>query len=602
MGVLKSGTQLAAVAAASALLLAACGGGSSSSESSSSGGSAAASGGASAAASGGASAAASGGAATGEGTPGGTLTILTNAEQLLTLDPQVVYTGEDLAFLGATITRTLTAFKNSADNIEGTSLVPDMATDTGTVTNGGKTWAFTLRDGVTWEDGSAVTCEDVKYGVSRTFDIGVSNGGPTYAVAYLDIPSADDGSSKYKGPSAKDAAGQALFDKAVVCAGNTVTFNLKKPVPDFNYAVTLHAFAAVKQSADTGAEYANKPMSDGPYKISEYSKGKGGKLVLVRNDKWSAASDDYRKAFPDSWVMNFGLDETVIDQRVIQDSGDDSTAMSQGMTSASLPIVFEDDALKGRAVDAFDPYSRYVAINVEKVPDLKVRQAIGVALDRAALLKNAGGTFAGDLADGAVKPNIGIDYAPTGLWDTLLGQAVPPEGDPEFAKKLLAEAGVTNPTFTLDYGQSDDADKAAAIWVESEARAGITIKPNPIEPGQYYGVVFKDPNELITGGWGPDWPNASTVIPPLFTQEGGWDLGRVNDKAFNEKVQAASVELDRPTQAKMWQDLNTEAAKNMWNVPTRFGRDQRMAGSKVQPIYSWPAYGSWPYESMYVTQ
>ena len=68
----------------------------------------------------------------------------------------------------------------------------------------------------------------------------------------------------------------------------------------------------------------------------------------------------------------------------------------------SLPIVFEDDALKGRAIDAFDPYSRYVAINVEKVPDIKVRQAIGVALDRAALLKNAGGSFAGELADGQV--------------------------------------------------------------------------------------------------------------------------------------------------------------------------------------------------------
>ena len=109
MGVYKSGARFAAVAVAGAMLLAACGGSSGSSESS-------------AAASGGASAEASGGAATGEGTPGGTLTILTNAEQLQTLDPQVVYTGEDLAFLGATITRTLTAFKNSPDNDEGTSL------------------------------------------------------------------------------------------------------------------------------------------------------------------------------------------------------------------------------------------------------------------------------------------------------------------------------------------------------------------------------------------------------------------------------------------------------------------------------------------------
>ena len=383
----------------------------------------------------------------------------------------------------------------------------------------------------------------------------------------------------------------------------TITFNLKKPVPDFNYAVTLHAFAAVPQALDTGAEYGNKIVSNGPYKIESYEKGKGGKLVLVRNENWSQDSDPFRKAYPDKWQVDFGLDETVIDQRLIADSGNDQAAMSQGMLTATLPQVFDEASeLKGRAVDAFDPYVRYAAINVEKVPDPKVRQAIAVALDRAALLKNAGGKFAGDYADGVIKPNIGADYAPTGLWEDLLGQAVPPEGDPEFAKKLLAEAGAKDLTITFDYAQSDDNDKAAAIWVESLKRAGITVKPNPIEAGQYYGVVFDNPNEIMGGGWGPDWPNASTVIPPLYTVEGGWDLSRVDDKAFNEKVQAASVELDRAKQATMWQELNKEAAKNMWVIPLRFGRDQRMAGSKIGPIYSWPAYGSWPYAAMYVQQ
>ena len=588
MGIVKSGTRLAAVAAAGALLLAACGGSSTSSESG--------------AASAPASAAASGGAGGGEPQAGGTAYILTNAEQLLTLDPQVVYTGEDLAFLGATLTRTLTAYKMSPDNNEGTSLVPDMATDTGTVTNGGKTWAFTLKDGITWETGEPVTCADVAYGVSRTFDIGVTNGGPTYAIAYLDIPSAEDGSSAYKGPA--DGTGQELFDKAVSCSadGKTITFNLNKAVPDFNYAVTLHSFAAVPKAADTGAEYGNKIVSNGPYKISEYQKGKGGKLVLVRNENWDPASDGYRKAYPDTWQVDFGLDETVIDQRVIQSSGNDETALTQGLTTASLPLVFDDPAVASRAIDAFDPYTRYTAINVEKVPDKLVRQAIGVALDREALLKNAGGKYAGEFADGAVKPNIGMDYAATGLWEGLLGQPVPGTGDPEFAKKLLAQAGVKDLTITLDYAQSDDGDKAAAIYVESLKKAGITVKPNPIEPGQYYGVVFKDPNELLVGGWGPDWPNASTVIPPLFTQAGGWDLSRVDDKAFNDKVLAASTELDRAKQATMWQELNKEAAEQMWIIPTRFGRDQRLAGTKIGPVYSWPAYGSWPYAEMYITQ
>ena len=569
----KSKATLAIGIAAGALILAACSGGSSDGGSSSSG------------------------APWGDGQPGGTLTILSPAEQILSLDPQVVYTGEDLAFLGATIQRSLTAYQVAPGDAEGTTLVPDMATDTGTASNGGKTWQFTLRDGMKWENGNPVTCADVAYGVSRQFDIGLTEGGPVYAVSYLDIPTDADGNSEYKGPA--DGTGQELFDKAVVCDGNTITFNLNQPVPDFNYAVTL-GFSAVPADIAAGVEYGDKPLSNGPYKISEYSKGKGGKLVLVRNENWSADVDPYRKAYPDSWVVNFGIEESVADQRVIQSSGEDEFAMVQSLTTASLPIVFEDPQYESRRIDAFDPYTIYAAVNVEKIPDAKCRQAIGVALDREALLLNAGGTYAGEFADGVVKPNIGIDYAPTGLWDGLLGQPVPGTGDPEFAKKLLSEGANCPTEITLDYAQSEDNDKAAAIWVESLARAGITVKPNPIERGQYYGVVFENGNEIMTGGWGPDWPNASTVIPPLFVQ--GWNLSRVDDKAFNDEVSAASVELDRNTQATMWHELSKKAAEQMWVVPTRFGRDQRLAGTKVGPIFSWSAYGSYPYPIMYAAQ
>ena len=538
-----------------------------------------------------------GGGSGGEGQPGGTLTILSPAEQFLTLDPQVIYTGEDLAFAGATIMRSLTAYQVAPGDAEGTTLVPDMATDTGTATNGGKTWQFTLRDGMKWEDGSPVTCEDVAYGVSRQFDIGLTEGGPTYGVSYLDIPTDDEGNSAYKGPA--DGTGQELFDAAVSCDGQTITFNLNQAVPDFNYAVTL-GFSAVPAAMAAGVEYGDKPMSNGPYKIQEYQKGKGGKLVLVRNENWSADVDPYRKAYPDSWVVNFGVEESVADQRVIQSSGEDEYAMVQGLTTASLPIVFEDPQYESRRIDAFDPYTIYAAVNVEKIPDEKCRQALGVALDRDALLLNAGGTYAGTYADGVVKPNIGIDYAPTGLWDGLLGQPVPGTGDPEFAKKLLAEGSNCPTEVTLDYPQSEDGDKAAAIWVESLGKAGITVKPNPIERGQYYGVVLENGNEIMTGGWGPDWPNASTVIPPLFVQ--GWNLSLVDDPAFAEKSQAAQVELDRETQATMWHELSKEAAQKMWVIPTRFGRDQRLAGTKVGPIFSWSAYGSYPYPIMYAVQ
>jgi len=45
------------------------------------------------------------------------------------MDPQRIYTGEDIAFFSATIQRSLTAYKYSTDPSEGTTIVPDAATD-----------------------------------------------------------------------------------------------------------------------------------------------------------------------------------------------------------------------------------------------------------------------------------------------------------------------------------------------------------------------------------------------------------------------------------------------------------------------------------------
>ncbi len=154
--------------------------------------------------------------------------------------------------------------------------------------DGGKTWAFTLRDGVKWEDGSDVTCADIKYGVSRTFAQTVITDGPTYAISLLDIPKDKDGNSIYKGPYETKNNDTASFDKAVECSsdGKTITFHLNQPAGDFNYTVTLSSFAAVPKAKDTGEKYDTSVVSDGPYKISEYTKGQ--QLVLVRNPNWSA--------------------------------------------------------------------------------------------------------------------------------------------------------------------------------------------------------------------------------------------------------------------------------------------------------------------------
>jgi peptide/nickel transport system substrate-binding protein len=588
MGKAKFGLRAAALVSVAAMTLAACGGGGSDDESSG----------------------AKGGDA-GKPVKGGTLTFLTVQEQFAHMDPQRNYTGEDLAFASGYLNRTLTSFKLSTNEEEANTLTADLATDTGTPSEDAKSWQFTIRDGVKWEDGSPVTCEDVKYGVSRTFATDLIVDGPQYAVAYLDIPKDKEGASVYKGPYVTKGNDTAAYDKAVTCEGSTITFNLAIPVPDFNQTVTLSAFAPVPKAADTGEKYDDKVVSSGPYKIAEYSKG--SQLVLDRNENWDPETDEYRGAYPDKIVVKFGIEPSVIDQRLIQDSGPDAqtTTFGDSVQSSNLATVFKDDRFKDRRADEFDAYSYYYAVNTSKLPNLKHRQAIAVALDRAQIRTIQGGSFGGDLGDGVIKPNLAADYAPSEMWSGLLGQEIPDTGDPEYAKQLIEESGEPMPTITFDYGDTPERNKEAASMVASLGKAGIKVKPNPIEVSQYYAIVF-DPDKaghIMWAGWGPDWPNASTVIPELFTPAGGFNLSQVKDKAYAAKVQEAKTNTDRAAQSEQWKALNKEAMQNVWAIPTLFGRSQSLAGSKVHAAsgkggnpYLWAPYGSWSYADLYVTE
>jgi peptide/nickel transport system substrate-binding protein len=582
---INNGLRLAAVVSVGALALAACGGGSSSSSE--------------------ASSAASGG--TTAGTPGGTITQLTSAQQWLHDDPQRIYTGADIAFFGGYTTRTLTNYKYAPGG-EGNTIVPDMATDTGTPNADATSWQFTLRDGVSFQDGTPVTCADIKYGVSRTFATDVITDGPTYAISMLDIPKAEDGSSTYKGPYNTDPTNDtASFDKAITCSadGKTITFNLSRSVADFNYTVAYPAFSPVPKASDTGEKYDDAVISTGPYKIQEYTKGQ--KMVLVRNENWQKSSDDYRPAYPDQVVVLFGQDAAAIDQRIIADAPEDQSTVSYAnLQPENLATVFSggDPRFEGRTFNDYDPFVRYTAINTAKITNLKLRQAIVAAMNNAEYIAARGGDFAGDRADGLIKPNLPLDYKPTGLWDTLYGEAIPVEGNVELAKKLIAEAGEPMPELTYQFPNNPVDEKIAAAIQKSLGAAGITVKLEPIEPGQYYGIVL-DPTkakELMRSGWAPDWPNASTVLPELFGSTGGFNLSQVKDADFDAKVKDALTTLDRTAQGAKWAELNTYAMQNAWAIPHLFAKAQALAGSKVGNVYMWFPYGTYAYGDLYVKQ
>ena len=528
---------------------------------------------------------------------GGTLHILDQATGATNLDPQRIYTGADLGFLGTTITRTLTSYKAVAGT-DGTTLVADLATDTGTASDGAKTWTFTLRDGGTFEDGSAITCADIQYGVSRTWAHDVTGDeGPLYAIQYLDV--AED----YPGPYKATAAQQEAFSKGVECKDDkTIVFHLKVAVGDFNYTVALLAFAPVPKAADTGDKYTLKPVSSGPYKIESYTEGDS--LVMVRNDKWSQATDEVRTPHVDKIIWHFGLDENVIDERMIADQGDDQAAIVYGaLLPQNLQTVFEDDKFKDRRTDGYDGFVSYTMVNLKTVNCLAIRKAIWLAIDREALRTAAGGPYTGTFATGFINPRLSVDFA-----DNTLPEGLNADGTPnvEAAKALMDEAKAdpkcadayklaTETGMRFDHGDTELWKKIIAIWIDSLGKAGIKINDNPIEPSKYYATINENPGDLMRAGWAADWNNASTVIPPLFIKDGGFAYNNTwDDPAYPEfaaKVAAAQAETDRPTQAAAWKELNQWLVDNVWNIPGSYTRGQNLVGSKIRNGFQWYPFG-----------
>src|SRR5215213_9701005 len=98
-----------------------------------------------------------------EGSKGGTAIFYNGVRQTEHWDPQRMYIGRDLNNSGRLFYRSLVALPASDDPTP----VADLATDTGQSSDEGKTWAFTVRDDVKWQDGKPITCEDFKYGASR---------------------------------------------------------------------------------------------------------------------------------------------------------------------------------------------------------------------------------------------------------------------------------------------------------------------------------------------------------------------------------------------------------------------------------------------------
>lgn len=529
--------------------------------------------------------------------PGGTLRYYVQ-DPFGTVDPQRIYTGVIITSFTRTVYRQLVAFPISTDAEAGNTPVPDLATDTGTATQGGRTWSFTLKHGVTWEDGRPITCQDLRYGASRAFATDVVVGGPKYLLSYLDIPlDPRTGLPAYRGPYSGE--GQALFDRAVTCDGTTITYRFNRPWPDFPLAIaSLHLLDPYRQDQDRGGRSRFRIFSNGPYRVAGNVWDKGEGATLIRNDSYDPRSDstDLRRALPDEIEFDFGQAiETTYDRLIADDDGD-----QQAVTSDVAPPVDYSQitgAVAARSSRVPSPYVIFLAPNFRSgvMTDPAAREALQVATNIDAYLAALGGDNAGVPAESVVHPAVaGYRKNPAFAGSNA--------GDPDAGRQLLEDAGIDTPVpITLTYPASETGDNAAAALKETWDQAGFEVTlDGEVGPYEADGRPGED-SEVTLVGWGADWPSAITVVPPIFdsrinltADSHGNDVGAYDSDEFNALADQAQAAGTLEQQSAALQRADALLGKDIAYIPLQVVRFYLLHGSRVTGYVSTPSSYGYP--------
>jgi peptide/nickel transport system substrate-binding protein len=533
------------------------------------------------------------------GAKGGTLKLI-SAQDADSWDPARGY----YAFvwdMNRFYTRTLLGYP-SAQGADGLKLVPDLAQALPEISADGKTYTFKLKAGVKFEDGSAITSKDVKYGIERIFAQDILPGGPVYLIDKLDQ------GQKYPGPY-KDTDPAKMGLKSIETPDDqTIVFHLASAFADFQYLLAMPGAGPVPPAKDTGAQYGQKPVSSGPYMFESYDPGK--KVVLVRNPNWDASTDTIRKALPDRVELTISTNADEIDNQLIDGTMDLDVGQT-GVQSAAQVKILQDPNLKKNADNPVTGFIRYAAMAtiVKPFDNVHCRKAVIYAADHTALQTTRGGPIAGgDIGTNMLPPNIlGSDpsYDPYNVT----------QGAPQIdkAKQELAACGQPNgfkTTIAVRNNRPKEVKGAESLQQALKA-VGIDAAIFQYDGAQISTVIGSPDNVRKNGygiqvaGWGADWQSGTGYLQPLIDGRfllpvGNFNLPCVNDPVINGLFDKAAAEPDPVKAAEFYKQINQNMTENAYYLPFTFDKALNYRNPRLHNVYVHDAFGMVDFQALAV--
>ena len=321
--------------------------------------------------------------------------------------------------------------------------IPAVASDY-IISDDAKTYTFTLRDGITFHDGTPVTIEDVKYSIDR----------------YAEI-------------QGESSAFSSLVDSVEVQDDKTLVVNLKESYSEFLPMMTI---AIIPQSNE---DPAGNPIGTGPFKYVSYTPGQN--LELEKYDGY------WQEGVPSLDSVEFKFIADVDTAFVELQAG--TIDILKYLTSAQAETLGDDYNIVQGSMNLV--HAMYLNSAYEPLSKTEVRQALCYAVDRDAI---------NNFIFGGKSHIIGSHMIPA------MSKYYEPEAetvysyDPEKAKELLADAGYADGfdleiTVPSSYSQHVDS---AQIIADELFQVGINVTLNQVEWSTWLQDVYKGGNFQAT--------------------------------------------------------------------------------------------------------
>ncbi|MEX1141720.1 MAG: ABC transporter substrate-binding protein [Thermoleophilaceae bacterium] len=462
------------------------------------------------------------------------------------LDPAIAYTSNSWEPLWVVYTPPLTY--RHAEGEEGSELIPGVAEAMPEISDGGRTYRFTVREGLEYSDGTPVRASDFEHAVKRV--LALESGG-TYLFEGIA------GATDYieAGDTDADIAGIEADDRS-----REVTVRLTQPDGTFSNVLATSFAAFVPSSTPFENQTTSPPPGVGPYAIVESVPNRRFTLERV-------------EGFDIPGIPTGNLDKitTTIVKSVSRQAQDVIDGRLDYMQDAPPPdLLAEIKEAHGERYKEWPTLSSYYFFLNQRIApfdDERVRRAVNLAIDSNAIARLFGGRLDPicSLVPEGIPGHADFDECP-------FGDPAGP-GDPEAARDLVDEAGATGEQVTVWANNDSNRPEIGAYYTDLLNEIGLDAELRVIDGANYFQTIGNAETEAQTGlaNWFADFPHPGSFLQQIdgttIQPRNNGNYGYVDDPEINRGIERLLVEADLQETAGEWAALDRKAVEESYVAP-----------------------------------